>query len=150
MFRGSSTHNLDDKGRIMIPARFREVISASGDESIMVTRMDGALFAYALPEWSKIEARLMSVAETSESMRRFRRAFIGGAFDCTLDKQNRILIPPVLRDYAELRPKKEVMLVGQLNHFEIWSSERYEKELKQLEADLKKEDVAVEVAKLGL
>lgn len=148
MFRGSSFHTIDSKGRIIIPARFRDVIKVGGGNGVVVTRLDKALFVYALDEWSKIESRILSVAETSEYMRRFRRVFIGGAFDCACDKQGRVLIPPVLRQYAEL--EKDIVLVGQITHFEVWSKEKYELEITQLEEDMKKEEVSNEIAKLGL
>ncbi len=114
----------------------------------MVTRLDKALFAYTFDQWSKIESKVLSMAETNEYTRRFRRIFIGGASDCYCDKQGRILIPQVLRQYAEL--EKEIVLVGQIVHFEIWSKENYEQEVVQIEEDMKKEDVSNEIAKLGL
>jgi len=148
MFRGSSFHTIDSKGRIIIPARFRDVIKTDGQNGLMVSRMDKGLVAYAFDEWFKIESRILSLAEKSESMRRFRRVFIGGAFECNCDKQDRILIPPILRQYAEF--DKEVVLVGVLDHFEIWARENWEKENINLEKDMKKEDVRNEIAKLGL
>lgn len=148
MFRGSSFHTIDSKGRIIIPARFRDVIKADGQNGLMVSRMDKGLVAYIFDEWFKIESRILSLAEKSESMRRFRRVFIGGAFECNCDKQDRILIPPILRQYAEF--DKEVVLVGVLDHFEIWARENWEKENVNLEKDMKKEDVRNEIAKLGL
>ncbi|UCD32954.1 MAG: division/cell wall cluster transcriptional repressor MraZ [Desulfobacterales bacterium] len=148
MFRGSSFHTIDVKGRLIIPARFRDVIKADGSNGLMVSRMDKGLVAYTFNEWHKIESRILSLAEKSESMRRFRRVFIGGAFECNCDKQDRILIPPTLRQYAEF--DKEVVLVGVLDHFEIWARENWDKENINLEEDMKKEDVRNEIAKLGL
>jgi MraZ protein len=114
----------------------------------MVSRMDGALVAYTYDEWHNIETRILSLAEKSENMRRFRRVFIGGAFECACDKQDRILIPQNLRQYAEL--DKEIVLVGVLDHFEIWSRKSWDTENLHLEKDMKKEDVRNEIAKLGL
>ena len=148
MFRGSSFHTIDSKGRIIIPARFRDVIKAQESNGVMVSRMDGALVAYSYDEWRNIEKRILSLAEKSENMRRFRRVFIGGAFECTCDKQDRILIPQNLRQYAEL--DKEIVLVGVLDHFEIWSRKSWDTENIHLEKDMKKEDVRNEIAKLGL
>jgi MraZ protein len=148
MFRGSSFHTIDAKGRLIIPARFRDVIRADGGERLMVSRMDGCLVAYAIEQWRRIETRILQLAQKSESMRRFRRVFIGGASDCTCDKQERILIPPLLREYAGLQ--KDVVLVGVLDHFEIWSREMWEKENLNLEKDLKQEEVRNEIASLGL
>jgi MraZ protein len=148
MFRGSSFHTIDDKGRIIIPARFRDVIKASGTDGVMVTRMDGCLFAYTFDEWRRIEARIQALAEKSASLRRFRRVFIGGAFECYCDKQERILIPPSLREYAAFA--RELVLVGVLDHFEIWARENWDTENQNLESDMQKEDVRNEIAKLGL
>jgi len=148
MFRGSSFHTIDTKGRIIVPARFREVLKADQSESLMLTRMDSALVAYTMGEWLKIEKRILSLAEKSASMRRFRRVFIGGAFECTLDKQDRTLIPPALRQYAQL--ERDIVMVGVLDHFEIWSKALWDQENQSLEADLQKEDVRNEIAQLGL
>jgi MraZ protein len=148
MFRGSSFHTIDSKGRIIIPARFRDVIKADGSYGVMLSRMDGALIAYTYDEWRKIENRILTLAEKSESMRRFRRVFIGGSFECPCDKQDRILIPQNLREYAEF--EKDIVLVGVLDHFEIWSRDCWNRENMDLEKDMKKEDVRNEIAKLGL
>ncbi len=148
MFRGSSFHTVDAKGRLIIPARFRDVIRADGGERLMISRMDGCLVAYPIDEWRHIETRIQQLAQKSASMRRFRRVFIGGAFDCTCDKQERILIPPLLREYAGLQ--KDIVLVGVLDHFEIWSREKWENENLNLEEDLKQEEVRNEIASLGL
>ena len=148
MFRGSSFHTIDTKGRIIIPARFRDVIKADGADGVMVSRMDSCLVGYPFNEWRKIEARILAMAEKSDNMRRFRRVFIGGAFECNCDKQDRILIPPSLRQYAAF--EKEIVLVGVLDHFEIWSRDNWDNENLNLEEDMKKEEVRNEIAKLGI
>jgi len=148
MFRGSSTHTLDTKGRLIIPSRFRDVIRAGGAEALMITRMDGGLVAYTLNEWSKIEDRILTLAEKSDAMRRFRRVFVGGAFECGYDKQGRVLVPPSLRDYAQL--EKEIVLVGVLDHFEIWAHDNWEKENQRMEIDMQNEEVRNEISRLGL
>jgi len=148
MFRGSSFHTLDAKGRIIIPSRFRDVIKAGGADSIMVSRMDSCLVAYTPEEWRKIEAKILALAEKNENMRRFRRVFIGGAFECNCDKQDRILIPPSLRQYAAF--DREIVLVGVLDHFEIWSRDNWDNENMKSEEDMKKEEVRNEIAKLGI
>jgi MraZ protein len=148
MFRGSSYHTIDDKGRIVIPARFRELARSGEGDGLMVSRMDSCLLAYPLSEWRKIEERILQMAEKSETMRRFRRIFIGGAHECSCDKQDRILIPPALRQYAELN--REIVLVGVLDHFEIWSREKFEMESLTLESELKHLEARNEIAKLGI
>ena len=148
MFRGISFHTIDNKGRLIIPSRFRDVIRVNGNESIMVSGMDDCLVAYTIDGWRELESKILSMAETSANMRRFRRLFIGGAFECGCDKQDRILIPPMLRQYANL--EKDIVLVGVLNHFEIWSRGKWDMESTNLSKDMKKEDVRNEIAKLGI
>ena len=148
MFRGSSLHTIDAKGRLIIPSRFRDVIRANGGERVMISQMDGCLVVYPFEDWRRIETRILQMAQKSEQMRRFRRVFIGGAFECACDKQERVLIPPLLRESAGL--EKDVALVGVLDHFEIWSREAWEEEKLNLEKDLKLEEVRNEIASLGL
>ncbi len=148
MFRGSSFHTIDTKGRIIVPARFRDIVRSDGSYGVMLSRMDRGLVAYTYDGWRKIENRILSLAEKSESMRRFRRVFIGGSFECPCDKQDRVLVPQNLREYAGL--DREIVLVGVLDHFEIWSRENWDRENVYLEKDMKKEDVRNEIAKLGL
>jgi MraZ protein len=147
MFRGSSFHNLDEKGRIIIPTRFRNVVRDNGG-ILMISQLDGCLVAYTMGEWNKIEARLMDLAEKSTNMRRFRRIFIGEAAECACDRQGRVLVPPTLRQYAEL--VKDIVLAGVLDHFEIWSREKWDEEKMLLKEDMKEEDFSNEIAKLGL
>jgi MraZ protein len=124
------------------------VLKQSSVEGLVVSKMDGALFCYTFEEWHKIEERILNLAEKSENMRRFRRVFVGGAFECLLDKQGRILIPRSLRQYSGLN--KEVVLVGVLDHFEIWASDSWHQEDDKFLNDLKNEDMRNEVAALGL
>jgi transcriptional regulator MraZ len=147
MFRGSSFHSLDEKGRIIIPTRFRNFIRDNGG-ILMISQLDGCLVAYTMGEWNKIEARLMDLAEKSTNMRRFRRIFIGEAAECTCDRQGRVLVPPTLRQYAEL--VKDIVLAGVLDHFEVWSREKWDEEKMLLKEDMKEEDFSNEIAKLGL
>ncbi len=148
MFRTSSHHTIDPKGRLIIPARFRELLKAGGGDGVMVTGMDKCLYAYTHEGWGKIENKILSLAEKSTEMRRFMRFFIGRACECNCDKQGRILIPPDLRRYAKL--EKEIVLAGVVDHFEIWSRDKWEEEETLMEEDIVKEDVRIEIAKLGL
>ncbi len=147
-FRGLSNHNIDSKGRLIIPARFKELIKDGGRPGVMVSKMDKCLVAYPFGEWEKIEERILELAERSDAMRRFRRVFIGGAFECFCDKQDRILIPPSLRDYAGLN--KEISLVGVLDHFEVWARDSWEKENARCDQDMQEEDVRLQISRLGL
>jgi MraZ protein len=147
-FRGLSNHNIDSKGRLIIPARFKELIKDGGRPGVMVSKMDRCLVAYPFGEWEKIEERILELAERSDAMRRFRRVFIGGAFECFCDKQDRILIPPSLRDYAGLN--KEISLVGVLDHFEVWARDNWENENARLDQDMQEEEVRTQISRLGL
>jgi MraZ protein len=148
MFRGSSYHTIDAKGRIIIPARFRDLIRGEAGDGVILSRLDGALVAYPLEAWHGIEARILALAEKSDTMRRFRRVFIGGAFSCECDRQERILVPPSLREYARL--ERDIVLAGVLDHFEIWSRENWERENQSMENDMQQESVRNEIARLGL
>jgi MraZ protein len=133
---------------MIIPSRFRDLIRVGGADAVMVTRMDKCLCAYPLNEWSKIEKKILDLAEKGDAMRRFRRVFVGGAFECACDKQGRVLIPPTLREYGAL--EKDIILVGVLDHFEIWSRENWDKENQLMENDMLKEEVRFEISRLGL
>ena len=147
MFRGTSHHTIDEKGRIIIPARFRDVIKANSSAGLMVSRKDKHLLVFTFEEWRKIEANIVAQAEKDDSMRRFIRFFIGAAVNCSCDKQDRILIPPTLRDYAGLQ--RDIVLVGVLDHFEIWSKNNYGEDHHAFEEDMQKEEVRNEIAGLG-
>jgi MraZ protein len=146
MFRSSSFHTIDPKGRIIIPARFREVMRSSDCDGLMVSNMDNCLFAYTYVQWYEIEKKVL--AAKSGHMRQFKRFFLGNACECLCDKQDRILIPPSLRAYAGL--DKEIVLVGVNDHFEIWSRERWDAENTQVAEALKEPEFREEIASLGL
>lgn len=112
----------------------------------MISNKDDCLYAYTFSEWDKVETRIL--AAKTGSMANFRRFFLGNSCDCLCDKQDRILIPKSLRDYANL--EKEIVLVGNLDHFEIWARDQWDKVNKKMEQELKKEEVREEIASLGL
>ncbi|MCP3901558.1 MAG: division/cell wall cluster transcriptional repressor MraZ [Desulfobacteraceae bacterium] len=146
MFRSSSYHSIDTKGRIIIPSRFRDVINAEGQNGVMISCLDNALYAYTFSEWRNIEKKIL--ANKSRHMVKFKRVFIGNACECLSDKQDRIRIPQNLRESVGL--EKEIALVGLLDHFEIWSKENWIKENKLVNSDLEKDEVRDEIASIGL
>ena len=148
MFRECSFHTIDTKGRIIIPTRFRDVIKADGADSVMVSRRDNCVVAYTMEKWRKLETKMSSLPKSSAFMRRFRRIFIGSAAKCTCDKQDRILIPSPLRKYAGL--DKDIVLVGALDCFEIWSRENWDQEALSLDEEMQNEEVRSEVDELGI
>lgn len=146
MFRSSSSHTIDAKGRVIIPSRFRNILKADKIYGLMVSNKDDCLYAYTFSEWEKVETKVLSAK--SSAMEDFRRFFLGNSCECMCDKQDRILIPKSLREYANL--EKEIVLVGNLNHIEIWDRTQWNKVNKRMEQELKKEEVREEIASLGL
>jgi len=129
VFRGRSTHMLDAKGRLSIPARFRDVLKAKYDGGLMITTMPNCLAAYPFEEWRKIEEKFSKYRLATPEIRAYQRFFLAGAVECPIDGQGRVLIPASLRKEAELT--REVVLSGMLNYFEIWSKDKLDKELQK-------------------
>lgn len=121
MFMGEYNHTIDTKGRLIIPSKFRETL---GDEFVVTKGLDGCLFVYPNEEWNAFEEKLRTLPLTNKNARQFSRFFLAGAASCEVDKQGRILIPGVLREFAQL--EKEVVLVGVLSRIEIWSKAKWE------------------------
>ncbi len=146
MFRSRYEHTIDAKGRLSIPARFREILAERYDERLVLTNFDRCLVAYPYAEWQVIEEKLASLSMVSPEVTAFTRFFIYGATECEIDKLGRILIPQVLREYAKL--EKDVVVAGQLKKFEIWSKALWDEELNQSRAQFGQLRGAV--AQLGL
>lgn len=121
MFMGEYSHSVDAKGRLIVPAKFREQL---GEQFVVTKGVDGCLYGYSDEEWKRIEEKFRQVNLTTKDARKFMRFFFAGAASCEVDKQGRILIPSVLREFAGL--EKDVVLVGVLSKIEIWDKERYE------------------------
>ncbi|NLA33364.1 MAG: division/cell wall cluster transcriptional repressor MraZ [Tenericutes bacterium] len=121
MFKGEYRHNIDEKGRLIIPAKFRHELG----ESFIITRgLDGCLFAYTNNEWSMIVNKLKELPFTKKDARSFMRFFLAGATDVEFDKQGRINITSPLVDYADL--KKECIVIGVNDRLEIWNKEKWD------------------------
>ena len=120
MFMGEYNHTVDPKGRVIVPSKFRETL---GDEFVVTKGLDGCLFVYDMKEWNVFEEKLKSLPITNKDARQFVRFFLAGAASVEVDKQGRILIPGVLREFAELT--KDVVLIGVASRVEIWSKERW-------------------------
>lgn len=133
MFRGASTVNLDEKGRLAIPTRYRAQINEenAGQMVCTVDIRQSCLLLYPLDEWEKVEKKLLGLSNFDPNMRRLQRVMLGYATECRLDKSGRILLSGPLRHHAKL--DKTVMLVGQLNKFEIWSDTQW---YAQIEEDI--------------
>lgn len=121
MFMGEYNHTIDAKGRLIVPSKLRESL---GDEFVVTKGLDGCLFVYPKEEWSAFEEKLGALPLTNSNARKFSRFFLAGAAEVEVDKQGRVLLPGVLREFAGL--KKDVVLVGVSRRVEIWSKEKWE------------------------
>ena len=121
MFMGEYKHSIDAKGRLIVPAKFRESL---GDVFVVTKGLDGCLWAFADEDWKKLEEKLRALPLSDKEARRFSRFFLAGAGQVEVDKQGRILIPGGLREFAEL--EKDVTLAGVGSRVEIWNTDRWE------------------------
>ena len=121
MFRGEFIHSMDSKGRIVMPAKFRDGLGTS----FIITRgLDNCLLAYTMSVWENIEAKASQFPMTDRDARRFLRYFIGAANEAEPDAQGRFIIPQSLREHANF--KKDVVSIGLTNRIEIWSKENWD------------------------
>lgn len=146
MFRGRFEHTIDSKGRVSIPAKFRELLAEKYDERLILTNFDRCLVAYPFEEWRVVEEKVGLLSMVKKEVRAFQRFFISGASECPIDKLGRILIPPTLRDYAQL--ERNVVFNGMLKKFEVWSKDRWHEEIKRSEENF--EGMSEALAGLGI
>ncbi|WP_310261707.1 division/cell wall cluster transcriptional repressor MraZ [Fictibacillus barbaricus] len=121
MFMGEYQHSIDEKGRMIIPSKFRDEL---GSEFVLTRGLDQCVFGYPLNEWKVIEDKLKTLPFTKKDARAFTRFFFSGAAECQLDKQGRVNIASTLRDYAKL--EKDCVVIGVSNRIEIWSKSIWE------------------------
>ena len=151
MFRGVNTVNLDSKGRLAIPTRYREQLVRLCEGQMVVTvDRDGCLLLYPLPEWEEIERKLARLSSFQKQTRRLQRLLIGHATECEMDGNGRILLSQPLREFAGL--EKAVVLIGQSNKFEIWSESTWTERRKEwIEGDGEDEgDLPADLESLSL
>ena len=141
MFMGEYNHTIDAKGRMIVPSKFREQL---GNEFVVTKGLDGCLFVYPNEEWHNIEEKFRNVPLTTKDARKFSRFFFAGAATCELDKQGRILLPVVLREYAGI--EKDVVSVGVFNRVEIWDKDKWQESNSYDDMD----EIAEHMADLGL
>lgn len=133
MLRGTNNITMDDKGRIAIPARYRELLHEECNGAVVCTidpRQPACLMLYPLSEWEVVESELKKQSNTKQVLA-FKRVLLGYAVESDIDKNGRLVLPPVLRNHAKL--EKQLMLVGQLNKFEIWDQQAWQQ---QMDADI--------------
>lgn len=121
MFMGEFRHNIDEKGRIIVPAKFRDGL---GETFVLTRGLDQCLFVYAMDEWKILEDKLKNLPLTKKDARSFTRFFFSGAVECEVDKQGRVNIPQTLRTYSKL--DKECVVIGVANRIEVWSKDVWE------------------------
>lgn len=141
MFMGEYSHSIDAKGRLSVPSKFRDVL---GDSFVVTKGLDGCLFVFDEEEWKSFEEKLRALPITHRDTRKFTRFFLAGANTVEVDKQGRILLPSVLREFAGL--EKDVVLLGVGSRIEIWSKQAWEGEATFEDVD----DIAEHMADLGL
>lgn len=143
MFIGEYSHNLDDKGRLAIPKKFRSVLS----KGAVVTRgLDECLFLYTKSEWQKLAEKLANLPFAQANTRAFARLMLAGAMDVEVDKQGRIILPDYLRKYSSL--KKGVIVAGLYNRLELWDEDKWRAYTKKTEEQSNK--IAEQMSELGV
>ncbi len=129
MFRGMFEHTVDEKGRVAIPARFRETLQATSDDRLVITNFIissvRCLDVYPYAAWVQLEERLHAKPQFDQKLMRFLTYYFTAAHDCLLDKQGRVLLPPTLREYAGL--KRDVIFTSALEKFRLWDREQWKR-----------------------
>lgn len=143
MFTGEFQHGIDEKGRLIMPAKFREAL---GDMFMVTKGLDNCLFVYPQNEWKTLENKLKNLPFTKKDARAFARFFFSGAAECETDKQGRILISANLREYAQIR--KDVVIIGVGTRIEVWAKEIWEEYSKETEKSY--EELAEKMVELDL
>lgn len=142
MFIGEYQHNLDQKGRLAVPAKFRKELRGT----IITRGLDRCLFVFNKAEWETLAKKLIALPLSQANSRAFVRLMLAGAMEAPLDFQGRILVPDYLRQYADL--KKSATIAGLYNRIEIWDEEKWKKYKSKTEAS--SDDIAEKLGELGI
>ena len=143
MFSGTFHNSIDSKGRVIMPAKFRDEL---GHDFVLTKGLDHCLFIFPASEWERFRDKLKTVPLTSREGRAFTRYFFSSAVECEMDKQGRLNIPPVLREHARI--EKDLVTIGVDNRVEIWSKAEWDayNELPELDGDM----IAMNMEGLGI
>jgi MraZ protein len=143
MFLGEFNHSIDDKGRLTIPAKFRDEL----ESGVVITRgLDGCLWAYGRSEWEALAEKIAKLPTTNPAARNFSRFVFSSAFDSIPDRQGRILLPQNLRDYASIQ--NETIVIGVKNKLEIWNPAKWSEVVTAVEQDT--EAIVAQLQDLGI
>jgi MraZ protein len=150
VFRGTYEHAIDGKGRTSFPSKFREVLAGQGDSRlILTTGLDQCVVAYTMRAWTAFEEKLMALSQFDESVTDLRRIFLQNAAECDVDSVGRILIPPPLREHAEL--KRDAVWAGSGNIVELWAKAHHTTMRNNILSDEeRRKKMARRLAELGL
>ncbi len=154
MFSGRYEYAIDDKGRLSIPSRFRDILASHGDAGkksgspadlkLILTNLDGCIAAYPEKEWEELQGRIEGSGTLKKEAKNFLRFFYSGASECSIDRLGRILIPQSLRNYGAI--KKNVVVIGMNRKIEIWAEGAWAEVVKQATSDMERmTDIAAEL-----
>jgi MraZ protein len=148
MFRGQFLHSVDAKGRISLPARFREFLTSVGDARFVLTPspFDSCLHLYPMRAWEAFEQRVSELPSLDQNVVRFRRLYVSAAVECELDKAGRVLVPPALRERAHL--ERDAVWAGMGKILELWSKPELDRALTMTPEQEKELRLAMEQIKL--
>jgi len=143
MFLGEFEHTIDDKGRLTIPAKFRDEL----ESGVVITRgLDGCLWAYGRSEWETLAEKIAQMPTTNPAARNFARFMFSGAFDSIPDRQGRIIVPQNLRSYADIQ--NETIIIGVMNRLEIWNPAKWSEVMNAVEEE--PEAIVAQLQDLGI
>jgi len=147
MFRGLHQHTIDLKGRINLPAKFRDFMAIQGEDKLIVTTsIDPCLVVYPVIEWQQFEDKLSRLPQFDPNVVKLKRIYVAAAAECVVDKQGRLLIPQELREYAGLA--KDIIFAGMIQTCELWAKDRWQENAQQARAEAS--EVAKALGALGL
>ncbi|MBF0520342.1 MAG: division/cell wall cluster transcriptional repressor MraZ [Nitrospirae bacterium] len=149
-FFGRHNQRLDEKGRMIVPASFRDVLKSNYGNNLYITATlnDECLQIFPEEEWKALMEKVKSLPKTNEAVKFFKRKVIGSAVECEVDKQGRVLIPPALREDVKIELNAEIVVVGQEDIIEVWDKERLSKVIKRSSDEIKQ--IEVELSGFGV